>query len=29
MVEVRLVPYAAWGNRGTTNMAVWIPLNRI
>ncbi len=27
-VPVRLIPYYAWGNRGTTEMTVWMPLNR-
>ena len=24
--EIRLIPYYAWGNRGDSEMAVWIPL---
>jgi DUF1680 family protein len=24
--EIRLIPYYAWGNRGESEMAVWIPL---
>lgn len=24
-VDVRLIPYFAWGNRGTTEMSVWLP----
>jgi DUF1680 family protein len=24
-VAIRLVPYFAWGNRGATEMTVWIP----
>ncbi|MCC5806875.1 MAG: glycoside hydrolase family 127 protein [Opitutales bacterium] len=24
-IDVKLVPYYAWGNRGDTDMAVWIP----
>ena len=27
-VTVRLIPYFAWGNRGHTNMQVWLPLTR-
>lgn len=27
-VEIRLVPYYAWGNRGHNDMEVWIPLAR-
>lgn len=26
MVDVRLIPYYAWGNRGDSEMTVWIPL---
>jgi DUF1680 family protein len=26
-VEVRAIPYYAWGNRGATSMRVWIPRN--
>jgi DUF1680 family protein len=25
-IDVRLIPYYAWGNRGDSEMAVWIPL---
>ena len=24
-IDVRLIPYFAWGNRGTTEMSVWLP----
>lgn len=24
---IRLIPYFAWGNRGTTEMSVWLPLH--
>ena len=27
-IDVRLVPYFAWGNRGRSEMTVWIPLGR-
>ncbi len=27
-VEIRLIPYYAWGNRGKTEMTVWMPLSR-
>lgn len=27
-VNVRLVPYYAWANRGKTEMSVWLPLSR-
>ncbi len=27
-VEVRLIPYYAWGNRGKAEMTVWMPLSR-
>ncbi|SKC04873.1 aceric acid hydrolase [Dyadobacter psychrophilus] len=27
-IPVRLVPYYAWGNRGHTDMSVWLPLAR-
>lgn len=27
-VEVRLIPYYAWGNRGKGEMTVWMPLSR-
>jgi hypothetical protein len=27
-VKIRLVPYYSWGNRGHTNMEVWMPLSR-
>ncbi|MFT2010016.1 glycoside hydrolase family 127 protein [Pontibacter sp. 13R65] len=27
-VQVRLVPYYAWGNRGHNEMSVWLPLSR-
>jgi DUF1680 family protein len=25
-VAVRLIPYFAWGNRGRSEMSVWLPL---
>lgn len=25
-IEIKLVPYYAWGNRGKTDMSVWIPV---
>jgi DUF1680 family protein len=27
-IPVRLIPYFAWANRGTSEMAVWLPLSR-
>ena len=27
-VPVRLVPYYAWGNRGHSEMSVWLPVSR-
>lgn len=27
-IPVRLVPYYAWGNRGHSEMSVWLPVNR-
>ena len=27
-VAIKLIPYYAWGNRGHSEMAVWIPLSR-
>ncbi|MBN2165926.1 MAG: glycoside hydrolase family 127 protein [Marinilabiliaceae bacterium] len=27
-VNIRLIPYFAWGNRGTSEMTVWIPVRR-
>ena len=27
-VDVRLIPYFAWGNRGKSEMTVWVPLGR-
>ncbi|NDV64723.1 glycoside hydrolase family 127 protein [Bacteroides sp. 224] len=27
-VNIRLIPYYAWGNRGKTEMTVWMPLSR-
>jgi DUF1680 family protein len=27
-VDVRLVPYCVWGNRGPSEMSVWLPLGR-
>lgn len=28
-VEISLIPYFAWGNRGTSEMSVWMPLNKL
>jgi hypothetical protein len=28
VIDARLVPYFAWGNRGRSEMTVWIPLGR-
>ena len=25
-IDVKLVPYYAWGNRGRSEMSVWLPL---
>jgi len=25
-INIKLVPYFAWGNRGDTDMSVWIPV---
>lgn len=27
-VPIKLIPYFAWGNRGHSEMSVWLPLNR-
>ena len=27
-VDVKLIPYFAWGNRGDSEMTVWLPLGR-
>jgi DUF1680 family protein len=27
-VNIRLIPYYAWGNRGHVDMETWIPFNR-
>jgi DUF1680 family protein len=27
-VDVRLIPYYAWGNRGHVDMETWLPLDR-
>jgi DUF1680 family protein len=27
-VEIRLIPYFAWGNRGHSEMSVWMPVNK-
>ena len=27
-VDIRLIPYYAWGNRGKAEMTVWMPLAR-
>lgn len=27
-ISVKLIPYYAWGNRGQTDMTVWLPLKR-
>ena len=26
MTKIRLIPYYAWGNRGKSEMTVWIPV---
>jgi hypothetical protein len=28
MIDVKLIPYYAWGNRGASEMTVWLPLGR-
>jgi DUF1680 family protein len=28
LIDLRLVPYFAWGNRGPSEMSVWLPLGR-
>jgi DUF1680 family protein len=28
MLDIRLIPYYAWGNRGKSEMTVWMPLGR-
>jgi len=28
-VKIRLIPYYAWGNRGKTDMTVWLPLTKL
>ena len=28
MVPIKLIPYYAWGNRGHTEMTVWLPVSR-
>lgn len=27
-IDIKLIPYYAWGNRGTSEMTVWLPLGR-
>jgi DUF1680 family protein len=27
-IDIKLVPYFAWGNRGKSEMSVWMPVNR-
>lgn len=27
-IRLRLIPYYAWGNRGPSEMTVWLPLGR-
>ena len=27
-IDVRLIPYYAWNNRGPSEMTVWLPLRR-
>ena len=27
-VKIRLIPYFAWGNRGKSEMSVWMPVNK-
>ena len=27
-IDLRLIPYYAWGNRGRSEMTVWMPLGR-
>ena len=27
-VNIRLIPYYAWGNRGKTEMTIWLPMSR-
>ena len=27
-VHIRLIPYYAWGNRGKSEMTVWMPVKR-
>jgi DUF1680 family protein len=27
-IRLRLIPYYAWGNRGLSEMTVWLPLGR-
>jgi hypothetical protein len=28
-LDIRLIPYYAWGNRGDSEMTVWLPLSRV
>ncbi|MNY79050.1 hypothetical protein D3C86_2195240 [compost metagenome] len=28
VTPIRLVPYFAWGNRGHSEMSVWLPVSR-
>jgi DUF1680 family protein len=27
-IDLKLIPYYAWGNRGQSEMTVWLPLGR-
>jgi DUF1680 family protein len=27
-IPIQLIPYHAWGNRGASEMTVWLPLGR-
>ena len=27
-IEIRLIPYFAWGNRGQSEMSVWMPVKK-
>ena len=27
-LKIRLIPYFAWGNRGHSEMSVWMPVNK-
>jgi DUF1680 family protein len=28
IASIRLIPYFVWANRGTSEMSLWLPLNR-